>query len=52
MTKITLSHPKYPHVLLFTWNGYTVAKAFDNRAEMESYGEHIRRVWNARTSYR
>ena len=51
MTKITLSHPKYPHVLRFTWNGYTVAKAFRTGFEMVAYREHIRRVWGANIDY-
>ena len=51
MAKITLSHPKYPHILRFTWNRYTVAKAFATRNEMMAYREHIRRVWGANTAY-
>ena len=51
MAKITLSEKRAPHILRFTWRGWTVAKAFTTRTEMEAYREHIRRVWGANTAY-
>ncbi len=37
-----------PHLLRFSWNGYTVAKAFRDRRERDLYREHIVRVWGAK----